>query len=276
MTQDLIVQGSSALETLPASVTPDQYGEMALAEAQKAIDASLVAVASAKLVKVTTEEEYRAADLKMTDIKASMRGFEDKRDGLVRPFNTVVAKINARFKEAKDTYTSALSFYRTPMTAFQAKLAEDRRKADEAAAAERKRLQDSADDKRRKAEEALRLAQEQAEAATKPNAPLDAFDALLAEGEAQEAAARVEAAKSTFEQTIRDTSRIEVPVAFTPKVTGSGSKTYTEWKYEITDPAAVPMTFRPISEAMIAAEVMQMKGETKIPGVRIYSEVIVK
>ena len=261
---------SNVLETIQ---TPEQSAAAALAEA-------MAVVTRAKQVLVTDDASYRVADEACGTIKAAMKRADAERDGWVRPLNTQVKRINAGFKDIENAYNAALAAYRAPMTAYQTVLAKARQKAEEEAAAERKRLEAIAEVERQKTMAALLEAQEQATAAARTEAALDPFDAALAEGEATAAAAKAEEAKAeeakaAYLQAVRDT-HVEVAVAYTPKVTGSGSKSYTIWEYEITDPELVPMVYRPIDTAMVAAEVKRSKGETSIPGIRVFSHTEVK
>jgi multidrug efflux pump subunit AcrA (membrane-fusion protein) len=300
-TVNLVTQGSNALVEVLPPITPEQEAAAALHEAMSV-------VTQAKMVVVTDDATYRAADDACAAIKAAMKKAENERDGWVRPLNTQVKRINASFKDIENAYNAALSAYRTPMTAYQTQLAEARRKAEAEAQKERERLEAIAREEQRKAKaeydriaaeaEAARIAAEQAaqkarqdaESAADANTELDPFDALLAEGNAtehaeesaretqrlaDEAQAKVDAAAESYKQSIRD-SRVEVAAAYVPKVTGSGSKTYELWEYTITDHAKVPMEYRPIDLAMVAAEVKRSKGATSIPGVTVTSRMEVK
>ena len=135
--------------------------------------------------------------------------------------------------------------------------------AEEEAEAERKRLQAIAQAESDRLLEEARKAQEAAKTQEDP------FLAALAQSEAEEKA-------EEFKQSVYDHHAIQVPVAPTQKVTGSASKTYEVWDYEITDGALVPLQFRPIDEKLIAAEVRRLKGETDIPGVKVSSRIEVK
>lgn len=60
------------------------------------------------------------------------------------------------------------------------------------------------------------------------------------------------------------------------KVQGSsdvpGVSYSTVWKFEVTDPAAVPREFCSPDERLIRAVVRQRKGETAIPGVKVWED----
>jgi hypothetical protein len=191
------------------------------------------------------------------------------------------------------------------MTVYQTELARLRKIEEDKARIEKERLEAEAREKARLAEVELRKAQKLAEdariaaeaaaqsalAETKSDEGMDPFDAILAESETNAAAeeesiraaqaaldaqAAADAAMEAAKQSIRDIHNIDVQAAYVPKVTGSASKTYEVWDYEITDPTAVPLFYRPINEALIAAEVRKSKGSTSIPGVKVSSHQEVK
>ncbi len=96
--------------------------------------------------------------------------------------------------------------------------------------------------------------------------------------EEAEAAAAEEAA--TFEdETVLETPAVlrraqetrTVVSAVPPKVTGV-SKPITDWKFEITDAGAVPREYLQVNESAIRAMVKAQKGNTSIPGVRVWPE----
>lgn len=55
-----------------------------------------------------------------------------------------------------------------------------------------------------------------------------------------------------------------------PKV--AGIVTREVWKFEVTDPALVPREYLSVDEKKIGAVVRGLKGDAKIPGVRIYAD----
>ena len=262
------IDGTSALAA--QDLTPEQEQSIALQDAMEVLTL-------AKSVVVKTQEEYRAADEACAAIKAAMKKAEARRDELVRPLNTVVKKINAGFKDVTSTFEAALAAYRKPMTAFQEELARQRREAEEAARKERERLE-------AEAREAARIEREKAEAARREaeeaqaraqGAEQDPFEAALAQSDAEEAQRRADEAAEAYKQSIRET-HVEIEPAYVPKVTGAGSKTFTVWDFEITDPDQVPLKYRPIDRTLIAKEVRESKGATDIPGVKVTSRIEVK
>ena len=258
---------NNAVETTPEilpALTPEQ-------EAKAALGRAMEVLTLAKAVKIIDEESYASADAAVAAIKSAQKQAENKRTELVKPLNDTVKKINAAFKPVDAAFEEALAHYRRPMSLYQADLAEKRRKAEEEARLERERIERE----ERAKVEAARKAEEEALLAAEAAAAMDdPFAAILAEDAAKTAA---EAAKQTAEaakQAIREV--VTMPVTMPAKVTGSASKTFEVWKFEITDPALVPLAYRPIDTAAIARDVKAGKGECNIPGVRVYSEIEVK
>lgn len=253
--------------TLPAqpeiidALTPEQ-------EAHRELETAMEVLTRAKVVIVTTDTEYSEADAAVASIKNAQKRAESRRTELVKPLNDVVKKINAGFKPVDAAYEQALGCYRKPMSAYQAKLAMERAKAEEEARKERERI---AQEEARKVEEARKAADEAARAA---QATEDPFDALLANEEAEEANRKAALQLEESKQAIREVATL--PVNAPAKVTGSASKTFEVWRYEITDPALVPLKYRPIDEAAIARDVRADKGDCQIPGVRVYKTIEVK
>lgn len=254
----------------PEVMAPEQ-------EAKIALEVAMQVVTRAKAVMVKSDDDYRQADSACASIKGEIKKVEARRDELVRPLNTVVKKINAGFKDVTAALETALDAYRHPMTTYQAELARQRAEAEAAARKERERLEAEARAKADAEIAAAKLAREEAEAARAAATNEDPFAALLAEEEAEAAEARATEQAEAARQSIRDMATIEVvPEFVAPKVTGSASKTFTVWDFEITDPGLVPMVYRPIDHAALARDVKAGKDGCKIPGVRVFSRIEVK
>lgn len=252
-----------------ANATPEQ-------EAAAALDHAMQVVTRAKAVVIKTDDDYRASDSACAAIKGEIKKVEARRDELVRPLNTVVKKINAGFKDVTAALEQALDAYRRPMTAYQAELARQRAEAEAAARKEQQRLEAEARAKAEAEMEAARKAREEADAARAATEGDDPFAAVLAQEAADDAEARANEQAEAARQAIRDIRSIEVPIMATPKVTGSASKTFTVWDYEITDESLVPLAYRPIDRAALARDVKAGKDECHIPGVRVFSRIEVK
>lgn len=251
------------------ALTPEQ-------EAAQALQSAMQVLTRAKAVIIKTDDDYREADSACAAIKGEIKKTEARRDELVRPLNTVVKKINAGFKDVSSALETALDAYRRPMTAYQSELARQRAEAEATARKERERLEAEARAKADAEMAAARKAQEEAEAARAAATVEDPFAALLAEDTAAEAERRAAEQAEAARQAIRDIRTIDVPVVAAPKVTGSASKTFTVWDFEIIDPERVPLRYRPIDRSLIAKEVRESKEATEIEGVRVFSRIEVK
>lgn len=258
---------SNELTTQPEildALTPEQEAKIALSMAMEVLTL-------AKAVKVIDEPSYAAADSAVAAIKNAQKQAEAKRTDLVKPLNDTVKKINASFKPVDAAFEEALSCYRKPMSLYQAKLADERRKAEEEARIERERV---AKEEAAKIEAARKMEAEAAEAARKASESSDPFAALLAQDSAEEAA---QAAAQTIEeakQTLREVATIQPNLP--AKVTGSASKTYTIWEYEIEDESKIEDRYWIIDHAAIARDVKALKDEFKSPGIKTTSRTEVK
>jgi vacuolar-type H+-ATPase subunit F/Vma7 len=243
------------LETIPEVLPPATAEE----QAQQALAQAMEVLTRAKVVVITTDDDYAQADSAVAAIKTAMKRTENIRTDLVKPLNDTVKKINAGFKPVSDAYEQALDCYRRPMTVYQQELARKRREAEEA---QRKAEAEA----RAKAEAELEAARKAREEAAKAEDP---FEALLAE---EEAAEHLE----TGQQAIRDLRTAPPVVPIPAKVTGTASRTYTVWDFEVVDAALVPLQYRPIDLAAIYRDVRAWKGETNIPGIRVFSREAVR
>lgn len=245
-------------------------------EAARALRKAMEVLTLAKAVVIKTEDDYSAADAAVAAIKNAQKAAEAKRTGLVKPLNDTVKKINAEFKPVDAAFEEALTCYRRPMSAYQAELDRQRRESEEAARKERERLEAEARAKAEAEMAAARKAQEEADAARAAVDTDDPFAALLAADDLEDAERKAAEQSEAAKQAIREVHAVNVPVVTAPKVTGSASKTFTEWGFTIINPELVPLKYRPIDESMIAREVKAMKDATDIPGIAVFSEIKVK
>jgi len=254
----------------PEVMAPEQ-------EAKIALEVAMQVVTRAKAVVVKSDDDYRQADSACASIKGEIKKVEARRDELVRPLNTVVKKINAGFKDVTSALESALDAYRRPMTAYQAELARQRAEAEAAARKERERLEAEAKAKAAAEMEAARKAREEAEAARAAATSDDPFAAVLAEEAAQEAEARANEQAEAARQAIRDMATIEVVAEnVAPKVTGSASKTFTVYEFEVEDESKIPDPYWVLDRASILRDVRAAKDECRIPGIKVTKRIEVK
>lgn len=57
-----------------------------------------------------------------------------------------------------------------------------------------------------------------------------------------------------------------------PPPTAAGTHTVTRWRFEVTDPSQVPREYLVVDERKIREVVTKLKGDTRIPGVRVYED----
>lgn len=246
-------------------------------EAKIALEVAMQVVTRAKAVVVKSDDDYRQADSACASIKGEIKKVEARRDELVRPLNTVVKKINAGFKDVTSALESALDAYRRPMTAYQAELARQRAEAEAAARKERERLEVEARAKANAEMEAARKAREEAEAARAAATSDDPFAAVLAQEAAEEAEARANEQAEAARQAIRDMATIEVVAEnVAPKVTGSASKTFTVYDFEVEDESKIPDPYWVMDRAAILRDVRAAKDECRIPGIKVTKRIEVK
>lgn len=254
---------SDTVEVLPA-LTPEQ-------EARSALGRAMEVLTMAKAVKIIDEDSYASADAAVASIKSAQKQAEAKRTELVKPLNDTVKKINAAFKPVDAAFEEALAHYRRPMSLYQADLAEKRRKAEEDARLERERIEREERAKveaARKAEEEARLAAEAAAATDDP------FAAILAEDAAKTAAEAAAQTAEAAKQAIREV--VTMPVTMPAKVTGSASKTFTVYGYEIEDESLIPRPYWILDHAALLRDVRASKDECRIPGLKITKSIEVK
>lgn len=258
-------------EVLTAEVMPPEQ------EAKIALETAMQVVTRAKAVVVKSDDDYRAADQACAAIKGEMKKIESKRDSFVRPLNDTVKRINAGFKDVTSALESALDAYRRPMTAYQAELARLRFEAEQEARKEQQRLEAEARAKADAEIAAAKKAREEAEAARAAVEGDDPFAAALAEEEAAEAEARANAQAEAARAAIREMATVEAPVAFVaPKVTGSASKTFTVYDFEIEDESLIPKPYWILDRAAILRDVRAAKDDCRISGIKVTKKIEVK
>lgn len=148
------------------------------------------------------------------------------------------------------------------MAEYQAERECRRREAEAAARRERERAE--AEERRKADEERARLERE-------------AEERRLAEAVEAEERGDAEAAEQILEAPPEPVFVPEPPAVFTPppmpeptKVEGVSFR--EKWVFAVTNPSAVPREYLAVDEKKIGAVVRAMKGETKIPGVRVWAE----
>lgn len=191
-------------------------------------------LAQINAIEVRTPDDYQAAAHWLTRIKSQAKALTEKRLEVTRPLDEAKRNVMAWFKGPLDRLATAESGLKRKVADYQAREAEARRKA-----------QAEAEEKARKARERLEARAAKAEASGKVEKALE----LHMEAAAQHAA----------------------PVV-PPPTKAEGVSTVTRWVFEVTNPAEVPREFLTVDEKKIRGVVQALKGETNIPGVRVWPE----
>jgi uncharacterized membrane protein YqiK len=213
--------------------------------------------------------ENAAADLRT--IKTLTDAVESERFAITRPMDAAKAAVMSFFKPFSDRLAAADRAVRTEMGRFKAeqerKEREARRAAEEKANRERAELERKAREERAAAEAKAREERAEAERLEKEGKARAAAELRAS------AAATVEKAEVKAEKLLdraADVVAAPPPPSAAPKVKGVTDRKV--WKYEITNKALVPDEFYDIVEKRIADRVKSLKGDTRIPGVRVWSE----
>lgn len=296
-------------ETMPELVEsniPGEIPETALATVRSAQDLALA------YEDYTIEDDgayaHAAQDLKQ--VKLASIKLETERTAITDPMNEAKKRVMDFFRPPKERLEAAMANIKRSMANYaqaqerkrqeeariarekaereEARLREEARKADEAAAEkERKRL---AEEQRRADERAQaereRIERERQEAQDKQDAEAErrAQEQLEAQKERErqeqerlhqerlnaEAEQRERSARAEVLEDRADTAVAAPPPPATPKV--KGVHTRKTWKFEITDPAKVPDTYKTIDEKRIRGVVKALGRDANIPGVRVYQD----
>lgn len=183
---------------------------------------------------VATADEFTVAGEELRRIKAAQKRLDEVRKGITRPIDAAKKAILDLFREPETRLAAAESGVKRAMLGFQA---------------EQDRLRQA---EQRKAEEAARKERERLEA--------QAAKAVAA-GKLEKAEA-LEVRAAT----------VSAPVIHreAPKV--AGLSTREVWRYEITDAALIPREYLVPDTVKIGKVVQALRGDTTIPGVRVYAE----
>lgn len=219
---------------------------------------------------VRTAEEYAAGADDLKRVKAAQKKLEETRTGMTGPLNASLKRINDFFRAPADRLATIERTIKSKLVAYadeQERLRrEEQRKLEEAARREREKIE-------AQAREAERKAREKAEADRR------AAEEAAAAGRAEEAARLAAKAAATEQKAAEKVDAIDqraaavvapVVVREAPKVAGVATREV--WKFAIENPALVPREYLVVDEARIRKVVAALKGDTTIPGVRVYAE----
>jgi hypothetical protein len=203
-------------------------------EAKAAIaDARTIAALTAEYKVTTVAEQIEAAEL-LQRVKGAAKRLLERRKAITDPMD--LAKKNA------------MALFAPPTAELEAAEARIKRAIAiyvDGQERERRRLQAEAEEKARKERERLEAQAARAEAA----------------GKAEKA-----------EQLVERAATVTAPVVAAEVAKVSGVATRKVWKFQITDPAAIPREYLIVDETRIGKIVRAMQGDTNIPGVKVYAE----
>jgi len=121
---------------------------------------------------------------------------------------------------------------------------------------------------RREVEEKIRREREEAEKKARDEENRKLQEALEAEEEG-----RTEDAYKIIDEVKQKPSPAITPIPEKTKLEGTSLRTI--WRWEMTDKDKIPREYLKVDEQKISAVVRALKGATRIPGIRVYSEDIV-
>lgn len=219
-------------EVLPPSMTVDVHATAATTSLTRR---AAEIHARSQEIAITNAEHYVEAGEQLKAIKGITKQLDDERKGMTRPLDEAKQRIMDFFNPSLRLLTAAEGNIKSVMLRFQ--------KDEE----ERQRIEAA------KAEETARKEREKLEERAAKH----------------EAAGRTEKAEALKEVAA---STVAAPVAPPQAVKVAGVATREIWKYEIQNAASVPRDYLMVDEKKIAGVVRAMKGDTKIPGIRVYAE----
>lgn len=184
---------------------------------------------------VTNEQEYTEAAAKLRDIKALQKDADNAQKAITQPMENRKRAVIAWFREN---------------VGMRLEVAENSLKR--AILAYQQEQQRIAREKQRVADEAARKERERIQR--------------------QAAAAAAKGNVEREEQLLDRAQMVVAPVIQTEAPKVQGMSTRDVWKWEITDPALVPREYLVVDEVKIGKVVRALKGDTTIPGVRVWAE----
>lgn len=194
-------------------------------------DANAIHEVATQLV-IDNDVMYEHAGLELSAINAKLAALEDRRLSITRPMDAAKKAVMSLFAPATERLEAAKKALTAGMLTYQ-------RQKQEAAAEAQRRANEAAEKER------ARLAQraERAEAS----------------GKADKAEALREQAMTTV-----------APVVAISQAKAKGVSTRANWQFEVTDPSLIPREFLMVDEKKIGQVVKAMKGDTNIPGIRVW------
>lgn len=228
-----------------------------------------MAMTLAEAYELDTPETYQMAGRDLQQIKARQKQVEETRKAITRPLDEAKRAVMALFEAPAGFLECAEKLLKAKMLVWsdeqERKQRELQARLEAEASRERECLAAEAAAVQAKAEEEARKLREQAESAA---AQGDAARAAKLESKAE---SRIEAAAEKAEQLKMEAAITTAPIVNVPLTIAKGISAREEWDFEIVDANAVPREYLMIDEKVIRAMVKARKGQTKIPGVRVFS-----
>jgi len=196
-------------------------------------EAHMLATVAARY-SVGTAEEYTVAGDELKRIKAAQRKLDELRKKITRPMDAAKKAVLDLFRDPEDKLRQAEAGMKRAMIAYSDEQEQIRRE-------EQRRAEDAARKEREKLE---------AQAARAANAGKDARAEVLE----QRAAAVV------------------APIIQREALKVSGVNTREVWQFAVTDDSLIPREFLAVDTVKIGKVVRALKGDTAIPGVRVWAE----
>lgn len=219
---------------------------------------------------VTTAEEYQASAETLRQVKAAQKRLEETRTSLTGPINAALRRLNDFFRAPADRLVNAERLIKRGMVAFDEEQdrirREKQRQADEEARQARERAEREAAAAREKAEREARELRERADK--------EAEAGRLAEAAklAQRAESKIERAEVKAETLQQAAAATVAPIvqAEAPRVRGVATREV--WKCAVEDASKIPREYLVVDEVKLRKVVAALKGDTRIPGVRVWAE----
>lgn len=203
-------------------------------EVQEIVQTSETLLAVGTAYSVASAADYQVAGDELKRVKDAQKKLDALRKSMTQPLDAAKKAILDFFRTPEEKLARAESGIKRAMLAFSE---EEERK--------RREIQARAEAEARKERE--RLEKQAAKAAEK--------------GQVEKAAVLEQAAAATV-----------APIAMPEPARVTGVSTREVWRFEVVDPALVPRDYLAVDEKKIGGVVRALKGDTRIPGVRVWSE----
>lgn len=218
---------------------------------------------------VRTADQYTAAGDELKRVKTAQKRLDDVRRSITRPIDAAKKAVMDLFREPEAKLAAAETGLKAAMVSYaneQERIRqEEQRRLEDIARREREKLAAQAAEAERKAREKAEAERQAAEAAAAAGRHEEA--AKLA----AKAAAIEERAASKADALQLRAATVVAPVVQSEAPKVAGTSTREDWRFEITDPSAVPREYLLVDEAKLGRIVRALKADATIPGVRVYS-----